>query len=52
MVKPNLNLWTGTDPIFKIVNQFCILYLIGSRVKSSTDRFFFLLTPNLNQAQT
>ncbi|MFS8026145.1 hypothetical protein Hanom_Chr16g01483491 [Helianthus anomalus] len=34
MVKPGLDLWTGTDPIFKVVNRFCILCLISSRVGS------------------
>ncbi|KAM0066499.1 hypothetical protein Hdeb2414_s0002g00049751 [Helianthus debilis subsp. tardiflorus] len=34
MVKPDLDLWTGTDPIFRVVNRFCILCLIGSRVGS------------------
>ncbi|MFS8002204.1 hypothetical protein Hanom_Chr13g01199351 [Helianthus anomalus] len=34
MVKPDLNLWTGTDPVFRVVNRFFILYLIGSRVRS------------------
>ncbi|MFS8028155.1 hypothetical protein Hanom_Chr16g01507151 [Helianthus anomalus] len=32
MVKPDLDLWTGTDPIFRVVNRSCILCLIGSRV--------------------
>ncbi|KAF5763550.1 hypothetical protein HanXRQr2_Chr15g0681551 [Helianthus annuus] len=49
MVKPDLDLWTGTDPIFRIVNRFCILCLIGSRVRSGNDQvgsgFFLLLTP-------
>ncbi|MFS8032155.1 hypothetical protein Hanom_Chr17g01554251 [Helianthus anomalus] len=30
MVKPDLDLWTGTGPLFRVVNQFCILCLIGS----------------------
>ncbi|MFS7975942.1 hypothetical protein Hanom_Chr10g00886601 [Helianthus anomalus] len=34
MVKPDLDLWTGTDPIFRVVNRFCILCLIDSRVGS------------------
>ncbi|MFS7890183.1 hypothetical protein Hanom_Chr00s000007g01615761 [Helianthus anomalus] len=34
MVKPNLDLWTGTDHIFRVVNRFCILCLIGSLVGS------------------
>ncbi|MFS7961150.1 hypothetical protein Hanom_Chr08g00711421 [Helianthus anomalus] len=38
MVKPDFDLWTGTDPIFKVVNRFCILYLIGSRVRSGNGR--------------
>ncbi|MFS7897560.1 hypothetical protein Hanom_Chr03g00230931 [Helianthus anomalus] len=41
MVKPDLDLWTGTDPIFRIVNRFCILCLIGSRVGSGRVGFFF-----------
>ncbi|MFS7920895.1 putative prenylated rab acceptor P [Helianthus anomalus] len=49
MVKPDFDLWTRTDPIFRVVNRFCILCLIGSRVKSGNDRvgsgFFLLLTP-------
>ncbi|MFS7958724.1 hypothetical protein Hanom_Chr08g00682101 [Helianthus anomalus] len=47
MVKPDLDLWTGTDPIFRVVNRFCILCLIGSRVVSGNGRvgFFLLLTP-------
>ncbi|MFS7989082.1 hypothetical protein Hanom_Chr11g01042551 [Helianthus anomalus] len=40
MVKPDLDLLTRTDPIFRVVNRFCILCLIGSRVG-----FFLLLTP-------
>ncbi|MFS7963323.1 hypothetical protein Hanom_Chr08g00736731 [Helianthus anomalus] len=45
MVKPDLDLWTGTDPIFRVVNWFCILCLIDSRVGSDNGRvrFFFLL---------
>ncbi|KAJ0719530.1 hypothetical protein HanLR1_Chr08g0282771 [Helianthus annuus] len=38
MVKPDLDLWTGTDPIFRLVNRFCILCLIGSRVGSGNSR--------------
>ncbi|MFS8035205.1 hypothetical protein Hanom_Chr17g01590341 [Helianthus anomalus] len=34
MVKPDLDLWTGTDLIFRVVNRVCILCLIGSRVGS------------------
>ncbi|MFS8007401.1 hypothetical protein Hanom_Chr14g01260581 [Helianthus anomalus] len=34
MVNPDLDLWTGTDPIFRVVNRFCILCLISSRVGS------------------
>ncbi|MFS7909733.1 hypothetical protein Hanom_Chr02g00098041 [Helianthus anomalus] len=34
MVKPDLDLWTGTEPIFRVVNRFCILCLIGSRFGS------------------
>ncbi|MFS7903864.1 hypothetical protein Hanom_Chr01g00029201 [Helianthus anomalus] len=47
MVKPDLDLWTGTDPIFRVVNRFCILCLIGSRVGSGNGRigFSLLLTP-------
>ncbi|MFS8005674.1 hypothetical protein Hanom_Chr13g01240121 [Helianthus anomalus] len=37
MVKPELDLWTRTDPIFR-VNRFCILCLIGSRVESDNSR--------------
>ncbi|MFS7990280.1 hypothetical protein Hanom_Chr11g01056931 [Helianthus anomalus] len=55
MVKPDLYLCTGTDPIFRVVNWFYILCLIGSRVGSGNGRvgsgngrvgFFLLLTPN------
>ncbi|MFS7961653.1 hypothetical protein Hanom_Chr08g00717621 [Helianthus anomalus] len=48
MVKPDLDLWTVTDPIFRVVNRFCILCLTGSRVGSGNGRvgFFLLLTPN------
>ncbi|MFS7908273.1 hypothetical protein Hanom_Chr01g00081241 [Helianthus anomalus] len=38
MVKPDLDLLTGTDPIFRVVNRFCILCLIGSRVGSGNGR--------------
>ncbi|MFS7924468.1 hypothetical protein Hanom_Chr03g00272911 [Helianthus anomalus] len=38
MVKPDLDLWTGTDPIFRVVNRFCILCLIGSRAGSGNGR--------------
>ncbi|MFS7998328.1 hypothetical protein Hanom_Chr12g01152451 [Helianthus anomalus] len=38
MVKPDLDLWTGTVPIFKVVNRFCILCLISSRVGSGNSR--------------
>ncbi|MFS7890195.1 hypothetical protein Hanom_Chr00s000008g01615891 [Helianthus anomalus] len=38
MVKPDFDLWTGTDPIFRVVNRFCILCLIGSRVGSGNGR--------------
>ncbi|MFS7928598.1 hypothetical protein Hanom_Chr04g00322661 [Helianthus anomalus] len=38
MVKPDFDLWTGTDPIFRVVNRFCILCLIGSRVGSGNSR--------------
>ncbi|MFS7947450.1 hypothetical protein Hanom_Chr06g00548431 [Helianthus anomalus] len=50
MVKPDFYLWTGTDPIFRVVNRFCILCLIGSRVGSGNGRvgFFLLLTPKQN----
>ncbi|MFS8029229.1 hypothetical protein Hanom_Chr16g01519911 [Helianthus anomalus] len=34
MVKPDLYLWNKTDPIFRVVNRFCILCLLGSRVGS------------------
>ncbi|MFS7962349.1 hypothetical protein Hanom_Chr08g00725591 [Helianthus anomalus] len=34
MVKPDLDPWTRTDPIFRVMNQFFILCLIGSRVGS------------------
>ncbi|MFS8000545.1 hypothetical protein Hanom_Chr12g01179621 [Helianthus anomalus] len=34
MVKPDLDLRTGTDPILRVMNRFCILCLIGSRVGS------------------
>ncbi|MFS7939642.1 hypothetical protein Hanom_Chr05g00454211 [Helianthus anomalus] len=27
-----------TDPIFRVVNRFCILCLIGSRVRSGNGR--------------
>ncbi|MFS8030387.1 hypothetical protein Hanom_Chr17g01533431 [Helianthus anomalus] len=40
MVTPDLDLWTGTDPIFRVVNRFCILRLIGSRVGSDNGRVF------------
>ncbi|MFS7958669.1 hypothetical protein Hanom_Chr07g00681491 [Helianthus anomalus] len=47
MVKLDLDLWTGTDPIFRVVDRFCILCLIGSRVESGRVivGFFLLLTP-------
>ncbi|KAJ0616741.1 hypothetical protein HanIR_Chr02g0093861 [Helianthus annuus] len=38
MVKPDFDLWTGTDPTFRVVNRFCILCLIGSRVGSGNSR--------------
>ncbi|MFS7894862.1 hypothetical protein Hanom_Chr00s002170g01692861 [Helianthus anomalus] len=38
MVKPDLDLWTGTDPIFRVVNRFCILCLIGYQVGSGNGR--------------
>ncbi|MFS7970912.1 hypothetical protein Hanom_Chr09g00826541 [Helianthus anomalus] len=38
MVKPDFDLWTGTDPIFRVVNRFCILCLIGSRLGSGNGR--------------
>ncbi|MFS7916354.1 hypothetical protein Hanom_Chr02g00176141 [Helianthus anomalus] len=38
MVKPDLDLWTGTDPIFRVVNRFFILCLIGSRVGSNNSQ--------------
>ncbi|MFS7938344.1 hypothetical protein Hanom_Chr05g00438571 [Helianthus anomalus] len=38
MVKPELDLWTGTDTIFRVVNRFCILCLIGSQVGSGNGR--------------
>ncbi|MFS7890456.1 hypothetical protein Hanom_Chr11g00973921 [Helianthus anomalus] len=42
MVKPDLDLWTGTDPVYRIVNWFCIscciLCLIGSRVGSGNGQ--------------
>ncbi|MFS8015637.1 hypothetical protein Hanom_Chr15g01359021 [Helianthus anomalus] len=38
MVKPDFDLWTRTDPIFRVVNRFCILCLIGSRVGSGNSR--------------
>ncbi|KAJ0856790.1 hypothetical protein HanRHA438_Chr13g0582471 [Helianthus annuus] len=46
MVKPNLDLWTRTDPIFRVVNRFCNLCSIGSLVGSGNGRvgFFLLLT--------
>ncbi|MFS7956112.1 hypothetical protein Hanom_Chr07g00650741 [Helianthus anomalus] len=49
MVKPDLDLWTGTDPIFRVVKRFCILCLIGSWVGSVNGRvgFFLLLTPKV-----
>ncbi|MFS7993567.1 hypothetical protein Hanom_Chr12g01095651 [Helianthus anomalus] len=34
MVKPDFDLWAGTDPIFRVVNRFGMLCLIGSRVGS------------------
>ncbi|MFS8010914.1 hypothetical protein Hanom_Chr14g01302541 [Helianthus anomalus] len=40
MVKPDLDLWTGTDPIFRVVNRFCILCLTGSQVRSGNGRVF------------
>ncbi|MFS8027109.1 hypothetical protein Hanom_Chr16g01494751 [Helianthus anomalus] len=48
MVKPDLDLWTGTDPIFRVVNRFRILCLIGSRVGSGRVGFFLLLIPSSN----
>ncbi|MFS8005316.1 hypothetical protein Hanom_Chr13g01235911 [Helianthus anomalus] len=49
MVKPDLDLWTGTDPIFRVANRFRILCLIGSRVGSGNGRvgFSLLLTPTI-----
>ncbi|MFS7936354.1 hypothetical protein Hanom_Chr05g00414601 [Helianthus anomalus] len=38
MVIPDLDLWTGTDPIFRVVNRFCILCLIGPQVGSGNGR--------------
>ncbi|KAJ0815386.1 hypothetical protein HanPSC8_Chr17g0796881 [Helianthus annuus] len=38
MVKPDLDLRTGSDSIFRVVNRFCILCLIGSRVRSGNGR--------------
>ncbi|MFS7914373.1 hypothetical protein Hanom_Chr02g00152611 [Helianthus anomalus] len=38
MVKPDFDLSTGTDPIFRVVNRFYILCLIGSRVGSGNGR--------------
>ncbi|MFS7966160.1 hypothetical protein Hanom_Chr09g00770591 [Helianthus anomalus] len=38
MVKPDLDLWTGTDPIFRIVNRFCILYLIDPQIGLGNGR--------------
>ncbi|MFS8006785.1 hypothetical protein Hanom_Chr14g01253241 [Helianthus anomalus] len=38
MVKSNLDLWTRTDPIFRVVNRFCILCLIRSWVGSGNGR--------------
>ncbi|MFS7994823.1 hypothetical protein Hanom_Chr12g01110651 [Helianthus anomalus] len=51
MVKPDLDLWTGTDPIFRVVNRFCILCLIGSQVGSGNERVgsFLLLTPTYTE---
>ncbi|MFS7982267.1 hypothetical protein Hanom_Chr10g00960801 [Helianthus anomalus] len=43
-----------TDPIFRVVNRFCILCLIGSRVGSGNDRVgsgFSFCSP-LEQIQT
>ncbi|MFS8015348.1 hypothetical protein Hanom_Chr15g01355351 [Helianthus anomalus] len=48
MVKPDLDLWTRTDPIFRVVNRFCILCLIGSRVRSGRVGVFLLLTPSFS----
>ncbi|KAJ0873173.1 hypothetical protein HanRHA438_Chr11g0531891 [Helianthus annuus] len=38
MVKPDLDLYIEIDPIFRVVNRFCILCLIGSRVRSGNGR--------------
>ncbi|MFS7932388.1 hypothetical protein Hanom_Chr04g00367261 [Helianthus anomalus] len=38
MVKPDFYLWNRTDPIFRVVNRFFILCLIGSRVGSGNSR--------------
>ncbi|MFS8025334.1 hypothetical protein Hanom_Chr16g01473731 [Helianthus anomalus] len=48
MVKPDFDLWTGTDPIFRVVNRLCILCLISSRVGSGRVMvgFFLLFTPS------
>ncbi|MFS7916772.1 hypothetical protein Hanom_Chr03g00181291 [Helianthus anomalus] len=57
MVKPDIDLWNRTDPIFRVVNRFCILCLIGSRVGSGNDRvgsgfsFCSPQLPNLKLAQ-
>ncbi|MFS7929833.1 hypothetical protein Hanom_Chr04g00337071 [Helianthus anomalus] len=51
MVKPDLDLWTGTDPIFRVVNRFCILCLIGSRVRLGNGQVgssFSFWSPLLN----
>ncbi|MFS7968379.1 hypothetical protein Hanom_Chr09g00796731 [Helianthus anomalus] len=51
MVKPDFDLWTGTDPIFRVVNRFYILCLIGSRVGSGNGRVgsgFSFCSPLLN----
>ncbi|MFS7940418.1 hypothetical protein Hanom_Chr05g00464181 [Helianthus anomalus] len=47
MVKPDLDLWTGNNLVFRVVNRFCILCLIGSRIRSGNGQvgFSLLLTP-------
>ncbi|MFS7984896.1 hypothetical protein Hanom_Chr11g00992081 [Helianthus anomalus] len=48
MMRPEFDLWTGTDPIFRVVNRFYILCLIGSRVRSGNGRIgsgFFFCSP-------
>ncbi|MFS7954173.1 hypothetical protein Hanom_Chr07g00627181 [Helianthus anomalus] len=44
MVKPDFDLWTGTDPIFRVVNGS--VFYVRSVLGSGRVGFFLLLTPS------